>query len=111
MQSKRSMRYTSSDTDATILMSTAISPALHSLVMTQCRNQFVSISDVMRMSLDKWIDAGCPVEQVQHERFKYHIGAYVSEELYLRIRNVAQRRGISMSLCIRQALAYSLIAK
>lgn len=111
MQSKRYMRYTSSNIDATILMSTSIPPKLHSLVLAKCRNHFISINDVMRIALDKWIDEGCPVQQVQMERFKYHIGAYVTEELYLRIRNVAQRRGISMSQCLRQAIAYSLIAE
>lgn len=105
MPSQRSTKNTSSN-NPTVLMSTALPPALYKVVYGRSVSQMMSMSDIMRTSLGNWLDEGAPKYAVVDEKFKHHIGAYIPEDLYIRLRNVAKRRGISMSLCLRMAIAY-----
>lgn len=105
MPSQRSTKNTSSN-NPTVLMSTALPPSLYKVVYGSGQAKMMSMSDIMRTSLSQWLDEGAPKYAVVDEKFKHHIGAYISEDLYIRLRNVAKRRGISMSLCLRMAIAY-----
>ena len=101
MPLKRSTRNIS----GSILVSTAITKGLYNRIMQKAGGD-MTISDMYRGSITKWIDNGAPVMTVQDERFKYHIGAYLDEGLYNRLNDVSKRRKLSMAQCIRMAITY-----